>query len=117
MKNFAGLISRSGRRSGGREARHSLRAAPLAEDLRPARPGLSGLNMVYEAAGMHASPLGFCLKSLVIDNAPLGRCMRCVRGIEVNEITLDMQVMRDVCIGGPGHYLGHDQTISLMQTE
>ena len=25
--------------------------------------------------------------------------------------------MRDVCMGGPGHYLGHDQTISLMQTE
>ncbi len=26
--------------------------------------GLSGLNMVYEAAGMHASLLGFCLESL-----------------------------------------------------
>jgi len=26
-------------------------------------------------------------------------------------------VMKDVCIGGPGHYLGHDQTIGLMQTE
>ena len=24
--------------------------------------GLSGLNMVYEAAGMHASLLGFCLE-------------------------------------------------------
>ena len=30
--------------------------------------GLSGLNMVYEAAGMHASLLGFCLDSLIIDN-------------------------------------------------
>ena len=79
--------------------------------------GLSGLNMVYEAAGMHASLLGFCLESLIIDNDMLGQCMRCVRGIEVNETTLDMQVMKDVCIGGPGHYLGHEQTISLMQTE
>ena len=79
--------------------------------------GLSGLNMVYEAAGMHASLLGFCLESLIIDNDMLGQCMRCVRGIEVNETTLDMKVMKDVCIGGPGHYLGHDQTISLMQTE
>ena len=34
--------------------------------------GLSGLNMVYEAAGMHASLLGFCLESLVIDNDMLG---------------------------------------------
>jgi trimethylamine--corrinoid protein Co-methyltransferase len=79
--------------------------------------GLSGLNMVYEAAGMHASLLGFCLESLIIDNDMLGQCMRCVRGIEVNETTLAVQAMRDVCIDGPGHYLGHDQTISLMQTE
>ena len=79
--------------------------------------GLSGLNMVYEAAGMHASLLGFCLESLIIDNDMLGQCMRCVRGIEVNEKTIGIDVMRDVCIDGPGHYLGHDQTISLMQTE
>ena len=79
--------------------------------------GLSGLNMVYEAAGMHASLLGFCLESLIIDNDMLGQCMRCVRGIEVNDNTIGIDVMRDVCIGGPGHYLGHDQTIGLMQTE
>ena len=79
--------------------------------------GLSGLNMVYEAAGMHASLLGFCLESLIIDNDMLGQCMRCVRGIEVNEQTIGIDVMKDVCIGGPGHYLGHDQTIGLMQTE
>ena len=79
--------------------------------------GLSGLNMVYEAAGMHASLLGFCLESLIIDNDMLGQCLRCVRGIEVDETTLDIQVIRDVCVGGPGHYLGHEQTISLMQTE
>ena len=79
--------------------------------------GLSGLNMVYEAAGMHASLLGFCLESLIIDNDMLGQCMRCVRGIEVNEQTIGIEVMKDVCIDGPGHYLGHDQTIGLMQTE
>ena len=79
--------------------------------------GLSGLNMVYEAAGMHASLLGFCLESLIIDNDMLGQVMRCVRGIEVNDQTIGIDVMKDVCIGGPGHYLGHDQTIGLMQTE
>ena len=79
--------------------------------------GLSGLNMVYEAAGMHASLLGFCLESLIIDNDMLGQCLRCVRGIEVNDQTIGIQVMKDVCMGGPGHYLGHDQTIGLMQTE
>jgi trimethylamine--corrinoid protein Co-methyltransferase len=79
--------------------------------------GLSGLNMVYEAAGMHASLLGFCLESLIIDNDMLGQCLRCVRGIEVNEDTLALSVMKDVCLDGPGHYLGHDQTIRLMQSE
>ena len=79
--------------------------------------GLSGLNMVYEAAGMHASLLGFCLESLIIDNDMLGQCLRCVRGIEVSDQTIGIQVMKDVCMGGPGHYLGHDQTIGLMQTE
>ena len=79
--------------------------------------GLAGLNMIYESAGMHASLLGFCLESLVIDNDMLGQLMRCVRGIEVNEETLSLQVMRDVCLEGPGHYLGHDATINVMQTE
>jgi trimethylamine--corrinoid protein Co-methyltransferase len=79
--------------------------------------GLAGLNMVYESAGMHASLLGFCLESLIIDNDMLGQCMRCVRGIEVNEETLSVAVMKDVCMGGPGHYLGHDATINVMQTE
>ena len=66
---------------------------------------------------MHASLLGFCLESLIIDNDMLGQCLRCVRGIEVNDATIGIEVMKDVCMGGPGHYLGHDQTIVLMQTE
>jgi trimethylamine--corrinoid protein Co-methyltransferase len=78
--------------------------------------GLSGLNMVYEATGMHASLLGFCLDSLIIDNDMLGQCLRCVCGIEVNEETLAVQVMKDICMSGPGHYLGHNQTNNMMQT-
>ncbi|MEK9641162.1 MAG: trimethylamine methyltransferase family protein [Paracoccaceae bacterium] len=79
--------------------------------------GLSGLNMVYEAAGMHASLLGFCLESLVLGDDLLGQAMRCVRGIEVTEDTVSVDVIRETCMGGPGHYLGSDQTLSVMQTE
>ena len=43
--------------------------------------------------------------------------MRCVRGIEVNDDTVGIETMRATCLGGPGHYLGSDQTLSLMQTE
>lgn len=79
--------------------------------------GLAGLNMVYESVGMHASLLGFCLESLIIDNDMIGQCLRCVRGIEVTEDSLSIEAMRQVCLEGPGHYLGHEQTLSLMQTE
>ncbi|CDX62128.1 Trimethylamine methyltransferase MttB [Mesorhizobium plurifarium] len=79
--------------------------------------GLSGLNLVYESAGMHASLLGFCLESLIIDNDMLGHCLRCVRGIEVTDDALSIDTIADVCLKGPGHYLGNDQTLKLMQTE
>ena len=79
--------------------------------------GLSGLNMVYEAVGMHASLLGFCLDSLVLGDDMLGQAQRCVKGIEVSEDTLSIETMRAVCMGGPGHYLGQDQTLARMQTE
>lgn len=79
--------------------------------------GLSGLNMVYEAAGMHASLLGFCMESLVLGDDLLGQVLRCVRGIEVTEDSVSLDAMREVCLGGPGHYLGHAQTLGLMQSE
>lgn len=79
--------------------------------------GLAGLNLVYEAAGMHASLLGFCLESLILGDDLIGQALRCVRGIEVTEDTLALETMRQVCLGGPGHYLGSHQTLGLMQTE
>ncbi|HWK66028.1 MAG TPA: trimethylamine methyltransferase family protein [Rhizobiaceae bacterium] len=79
--------------------------------------GLSGLNLVYEAAGMHASLLGFCLESLIIDNDILGHCLRCVRGVEVSDEALSVDTIAETCLHGPGHYLGSEQTLRLMQTE
>jgi trimethylamine--corrinoid protein Co-methyltransferase len=79
--------------------------------------GLSGLNMVYEAAGMHASLLGFCMESLVMGNDIIGQVLRCVRGIDVTDDSISIDVMREVCLSGPGHYLGSDQTLHLMQRE
>jgi len=79
--------------------------------------GLAGLNMVYESAGMYASLLGFSLEGLILDNDMLGQCLRCVRGIEVTDENLDIERIKAVCIDGPGHYLGSDQTLGMMQTE
>ncbi len=66
---------------------------------------------------MHASLLSFCPESLIIDDDMIGACLRCVRGIEVSDETLAFETVKDVCMGGPGHYLGHGQTLSMMETE
>ncbi|NDW44106.1 trimethylamine methyltransferase family protein [Ruegeria sp. PrR005] len=79
--------------------------------------GLSGLNMVYEAAGMHASLLGFCHESLILSDDLIGQALRCVRGIEVNDETLALDQIAQVCLGGSGHYLGTDATLSRMQMD
>lgn len=84
--------------------------------------GLSGLNMVYEAAGMHASLLGFCHESLILGDDLIGQALRCVRGIEVTEETLALDVMRSTCLGdgdkaGVGHYLGAAQTLTRMESD
>ena len=79
--------------------------------------GLAGVNLVYESAGMHASLLGCAFESFVIDNDMLAGVLRTVRGIEVTEDSLSIEAIRQVCTDGPGHFLGHDQTLELMQAE
>ena len=47
--------------------------------------GNSGANLIYEAAGMHGSLLGFSLEGVVLDNDTIGACQRTIKGIEVAE--------------------------------
>jgi trimethylamine--corrinoid protein Co-methyltransferase len=79
--------------------------------------GNSGANLIYESAGMHASLLGFSLDSLVVDNDIIGATQRTLKGVRVDDETLSFETIRDVCLNGPGHFLGSDQTLKLMQTE
>jgi trimethylamine--corrinoid protein Co-methyltransferase len=79
--------------------------------------GNAGANMIYESAGMHASLLGFSLESLVIDNDIIGATQRTIKGIEVSDERLSFETIKDVCLNGPGHFLGSEQTLQLMQTE
>jgi trimethylamine--corrinoid protein Co-methyltransferase len=46
----------------------------------------------------------------------LGAINRTIRGIEIDEGTLATGVIRDV-VHGPSHFLGDDQTLSMMQSE
>lgn len=79
--------------------------------------GVAGLNMVYESVGMHASLLGFCHESLILGDDMLGHTLRVMRGIEVDDTTLALDQMAEVCLGGPGHYLGTDETLSRMEKD
>jgi len=47
----------------------------------------------------------------------LGAIMRTVRGIEVTDDSLSVEAVRQVCIEGPGHFLGHPQTLELMEKD
>lgn len=78
--------------------------------------GLAGGNMVYESAGMFASLLGASFEGMVIDNEMIGMIQRVIRGIEVSDETIGLDVIEEV-VFGPGHFLGHDQTVGAMQRD
>ena len=78
--------------------------------------GHAGANLVYESAGMLASILACSYEALVIDNDMLGAVNRTIRGIEVTPDKLSVETIRSV-IHGDGHFLGQDQTLSIMQSE
>ena len=79
--------------------------------------GNAGANLIYESGGMLASLLGFSLEGLIIDNDLIGAVQRTIKGIDVSDEALSLETMRKVCLEGPGHYLGADQTLQLMQRE
>ena len=78
--------------------------------------GLSGGGFVYESAGMLASLLGCSHEAMIIDNEMLSSIHRIARGIEVNDETLSLDIIADTATG-PGHFLGSQQTMELMETE
>lgn len=77
---------------------------------------LAGSNYIHHSAGFLESLLTVAYEQYVIDNDINGAIMRMVRGIEVTEESLSIDVIDDVC-RGPNHFLGHPQTLALMNTE
>jgi len=77
---------------------------------------LAGANIVAESAGTLASIMAVSFESFVIDNDMLGMVQRVLRGIEVTDETLSVNVITEA-VNGPGHFLAHPQTVSMMETE
>ncbi len=76
---------------------------------------LAGANFIHHAAGMLENMSTIAYEQFVIDNELLGMAMRAVRGIEVNDDTLALEVIDRV--GPGGHYLMDKHTMRYMRTE
>lgn len=91
--------------------------AGFEKGLTTAVTALAGAQFNHHAAGMLESLLAVAFENYVIDDDINGQTMRLVRGLEVNDDTLSVDVIHDVCTDGPQHFLGHEQTLRLMNDE
>ena len=76
----------------------------------------AGADMINLSVGMLGSIMVASPEALVIDNEMCGAVLRAVRGIEVSDDLLNLEVIRSV-VSGDGHYLGQSQTLELMTSE
>ena len=76
---------------------------------------LAGSNFIHHAAGMLENMNTVAPEQFVIDNEILGMTIRVLRGIEVSEETLALDVIDQV--GPGGHYLMADHTLQHMRSE
>lgn len=76
----------------------------------------AGANRVCEFGGMLGSLMGCSFESMVIDNEAGGMILRSLRGIEVTEETMAVDVIH-ACAIDPGHFLGNPHTLSFMNSE
>ncbi len=76
----------------------------------------AGANRLCEFGGMLGSLMGCSFESMVIDNEVGGMIARTLRGIEVSDETLAVDVIHD-CAIDPGHFLGNSHTLQYMNTE
>lgn len=77
---------------------------------------LAGANYIHHSAGFLESLLTVAYEQFVIDDDINGQIMRLVRGIEVTDETLSVEVIEQVC-NGEGHFLGTQQSLNLMNSE
>jgi trimethylamine--corrinoid protein Co-methyltransferase len=76
---------------------------------------LAGSNFIHHAAGMLENMNMVAAEQFVIDNEILGMALRVLRGIEVDDQTLALDVIDQV--GPGGHYLMSEHTIRHMRSE
>ena len=81
-----------------------------------AAAALAGASLIPTFAGGLASLLAFSFEQAVLDNEVLGNVLRMVRGMDVTEESLSVDVIAEVC-AGPGHFLDHPDTLARMKRD
>lgn len=76
----------------------------------------AGANRLCEVGGMMGSLMGCSFESMVMDNEAVGMIARTLRGIEISDDTLSVDVIHSNVID-PGHFLGATQTLTYMESE
>ena len=76
----------------------------------------AGADMINLSVGMLGSIMAASKEALVIDNDMCSAILRSVRGVEMFEGAIDLDMM-DQVVTGDGHYLGTAQTLDLMTKE
>ena len=66
---------------------------------------------------MHASLLGYCLESLIIDNDIIGATQRTIRGIEVNDETVSLETIKKPAWKGRATISAPTRPCALMQRD
>jgi trimethylamine--corrinoid protein Co-methyltransferase len=76
---------------------------------------MAGADYIHDAAGLMEFDLTVSYEKLVIDDEIIGRCMRVLRGIEVTDETLSVDLIEEV--GAGGDFLGQEHTVRYMRSE
>ena len=78
--------------------------------------GLAGGNLIYESSGMTASLLGASFEAFLLDNDMHSAIYRTLRGVEVNDETLNYEAIEHAVLG-EGHFLGGADTLAAMERD
>ncbi len=76
----------------------------------------AGADMINLSVGMLGSIMAASKEALVIDDDMCGAILRSVRGVELCDGAIDLELIEEV-VTGEGHYLGAAQTLDLMTRE
>jgi len=75
----------------------------------------AGINFIHAAAGGLEGTVTASYQKLIIDDEIIGRALRFIKGIEVSEKMLALEVIDEV--GPQGHFLSHQHTFDFFRQE